>query len=67
MKRHSLVQFVYSIQFVQPVFQEYKIYNFKIHLFSFLNIKQTNDGIFLNKAGENFNLTKLFWSVRVRL
>ena len=36
----------------QPVFQENKIYNFKIHLISFLNTKQTNDGIFFNKAGK---------------
>ena len=63
MKRRSLVQFVFK----QPVFQENKIYNFKIHLFSFLNTKQTNDGIFLNKAGENFNLAKIFWNVRVQL
>ena len=25
---------------------------------------QTNDGIFLNKTGENFNLAKIFWDVR---
>ena len=41
------------------------IYNFKIHLFSFINTKQTNDGIFLNKIGENFNLAKIFWNVTV--
>ena len=51
----------------QPVFQENKIYNFKIHLISFLNTKQTNDGIFLNNAGQNFNLANIFWNVRVRL
>ena len=51
MKRHNLVQFVFK----QPVFQKNKIYNFKIHLFSFLNTKQTDDGIFSNKTGENFN------------
>ena len=50
MKRHSLVQFVLN----QPVFKENKICNFKIHLFLILNTKQTNDGIFSNKAGENF-------------
>ena len=32
-----------------------------------LNTKQTNDGIFSNKAGENFNLAKIFLNVRVRL
>ena len=51
----------------QPVFQEHKIYNFEIHLFSILDTKQINDGIFLNKTGENVNLAKLFWNVRVRL
>ena len=51
----------------QPVFQEKKIYNFKIHLYSFLSTKQTNDGIFSSKTGENFNLAKIFWSVRVGL
>ena len=60
MKRHL-------IQLSQPVFQEKKINNFKIHLLSFLNIKQTNDGIFSNKTGENFNLAKIFRNVRVRL
>ena len=39
----------------------------KIHLFSILNTKQANDGIFSNKAGENFNLAKLFLNVRVQL
>ena len=42
MERHSLVQFALN----QPVFQENKICNSKIHLFSFLNTKQTNDGTF---------------------
>ena len=32
-----------------------------------LNTKQTNNGIFSNKAGENFNLAKIFLNVRVRL
>ena len=50
-----------------PVFQENKIYSFKIHLFSFWNIKKTNDGIFLNKTGDNFNLAKIFWNVNVWL
>ena len=40
------------------------MYNFKIHLFSFLNTKQTNNGIFFNKTGDNFNLAKSFWNVR---
>ena len=40
----------YSLFLTESVFQENKIYNFQIHLFSFLNTKQTIDGIFLNKA-----------------
>ena len=32
----------------------------QIHLFSILNTKQTNNGIFSNKVGENFNLAKIF-------
>ena len=32
-----------------------------------LNNKQTNDDIFSNKAGQNFNLAKRFLNVRVRL
>ena len=55
----------YSLFLNHPVFQENKIYNFISHL-SFLNTKQTNDGIFMNKARENFNLAKIFWNVRVR-
>ena len=58
MKRHNLVHLFLN----EPVFQENKIYNFKIHLFSFLNTRQTNDGIFLNKTGENFNLAKIFYN-----
>ena len=57
----------YSLFLNQPVFEENKIWNFKIHLFSILNTKQTNDGIFSNKAGEKFNLAKNFRNVRVRL
>ena len=38
-----------------------------MNLISILNTKQINDGIFLNKAGENFNLEKIFLKVRVRL
>ena len=51
MKRLSLVQFV---------FKENNFCNYKIHLFSILNTKQTNDAIFSNKAGKNFNLAKKF-------
>ena len=51
----------------QPVFQESKIHNFKINLFSFLNSKQGNDSIFLNTTRDNFNLAKIFWNMRVRL
>ena len=50
----------YSLFLNQTVFQE-------LHLISFLNAKQTNDGIFLNMTGENFNLANNFWNVRVRL
>ena len=32
-----------------------------------LNTKETNDGIVSKKAGENFNLEKIFLNVRVRL
>ena len=59
MKRHSLVQLVFL--------KKNKICNFKTHLFSILNTTQTNDGIFSNKAGENFNLAKIFLDVRVQL
>ena len=51
----------------QPVLQENKIYSFKIHLFSFLNTTQINNGVFSNKTEENFNLAKIFWNMRVRL
>ena len=50
----------HSLFLNQPVFQENKIYTFKIHLFSFFNTNQANDDISLNKTGENFNLTKIF-------
>ena len=50
----------YSLFLNQPVFQENKICNFKISLFSILNTKETNNVIFSNKAGENFNLAKIF-------
>ena len=50
----------YSLFLNQLIFQENKICNFEIHLFSIINIKQTNDGIFSNKAGKNFNLAKIF-------
>ena len=49
MKRHSLVQFVFK-----SAFYENQFCNFIIHLFSILNTKQTNDGLFSNKAGEKF-------------
>ena len=32
-----------------------------------LNTKETNDGVFSNKAGENFNLAKIFLNVRIQL
>ena len=41
--------------------------HFKIYLLYFLNTKQTNDGTFWNITGENFNLAKIFWNVRIRL
>ena len=43
----------YSLFLHQPVFQENKIYNFNIHLFSYLNTKQTNDGIFFEQDWRN--------------
>ena len=55
----------HSLFLNQPVFQENKICNFKTYLFSFLDTIQTNDGFFSNKTGENFNLAKTFWNVRV--
>ena len=55
-KRHSLVQSVFK----SACFSIKQNLQFKIHLFSILNTKQTNDGIFSNKAGENFNLAKIF-------
>ena len=57
----------HSLLLNQLVFQENKICNFKIHLFSILNIKQTNDHIFSNKIGKIFNLIKIIWNVKVRL
>ena len=62
-KNHNLVQFVFK----SACFLINKFCSFKIHLFLILNTKQTNDGIFSNKAGENFNLKKNFLNVRVRL
>ena len=55
MKRHSLVKFVFK----SACFSRKKNYIFKIHLFSFLSTKQTNDGIFLNKTWDNFNPNKV--------
>ena len=63
MKRHSLVQFVFK----SASFLRKEICNIKIHLFSILNTKQTNDGTFSNKVGENVNLAKIFLKVRVQL
>ena len=57
----------YSLFLNQHVFQENKICNYEIYLSSFSNTKETNDSIFLNKTRENFNLTKIFWNVKVRL
>ena len=56
MKRHSLVQFAFK----SACFSRNQICIFKIRLFLFLNTKQTNDGIFLEKTGENFNMAKIF-------
>ena len=42
----------YSLFLNQPVFQENKIYSFTVHLFSFLNSKQTSDGVFLTRLGK---------------
>ena len=63
MKRHNLEQFVFK----SACFFKKKLCSFKIHSFSILNTKQTNDGIFSNMAGENFILAKIFLDVRVRL
>ena len=63
MKRHSLVPFIFKSACLLRI----NFYNFKIHLFSILNTKQTNDCIFSNKAGENFNLAKIFLNVGVQL
>ena len=56
MERHSLVQFVFK----SACFSRKRTYNFKVRISSFLNTKQTNDGIFFKKTGENFNLAKTF-------
>ena len=63
MKRHSLVQFAFK----STCFLSKQIFQFKIHLFSILNTKQANDGIFSNRTKENFNFAKTFLNVRVRL
>ena len=66
-KRHSLVNSVFKsvcllrkqvLRFENPVF-----FDFNPDIFT----KQTNDGIFSKKAGENFHLAKMFFNVRVRL
>ena len=56
-KRHSLVQFVFKSAYVlrKQILQFQNSF-----FFSILNTKQTNDGIFSNKAGGNFNLAKIF-------
>ena len=60
MKRNVLAGTAwYSLFFNKCVFQENKICNFKIHLFSLLRTKQKIKVFFLNKAGENFNLAKI--------
>ena len=60
MKRHSYVQFVFR----STCFSRKQNLPFKVRLFSFLNTKQTNDGNFLKKTRENFNLAKIFCNVR---
>ena len=57
----------YSLILNQSIFSENKFCNFKIHLFSIFNTRETNDGIFLNKAGENINLANMFLNVRALL
>ena len=42
----------YSLFLNQPVFSENKFCNFKVHLFSILNTKQTNDGFFRTRLGK---------------
>ena len=64
MKRHSLAQSVFKSACFS---RKQKIYNFKIHLSSFSNTKQTNGAIFLNTTGDNFNLAKICWNMKVRL
>ena len=63
MKRYNLAGFVFKSA---CFFVFFKICSFKIHLFSILNTKETNHGIFSNMAGENFILDKIFLDVRVR-
>ena len=67
-KSYNLIKIIpiQNLQFYNSIFQENKIYNFKIHLFSFLSIKQTNDPNVLNTTLDNFNLTKIFCNMRVR-
>ena len=62
MKRYNLVQFVFK----SACFSRKQNLQFQ-NSFIFIFKHQTNDGIFLNKTGENFNLTKIFWDVGVRL
>ena len=52
MKRHSLVQFAFN--FISACFfEKTKFAILKLFIFNFKH--QTNDGIFSNKAEENFN------------
>ena len=59
-KRHSLVN---------SVFKSVCLLRKQVLRFENPDIftKQTNDGIFSKKAGENFHLAKMFFNVRVRL
>ena len=62
MSQSGTVRFYISLFFKKTNFEISKI-----HLFSILNTKQINDGSFSNKAGENFNLVKIFLNERFRL
>ena len=55
MKRNVLAGTAwYSLFFNKCVFQENKICNFKIHLFSLLRTKQKNKGIFFEQGWVKF-------------
>ena len=51
---------LYSLFLNQPAFEENKLSSFKIHLFSILNTKQTNDGIFRTRLEKLLIWQKLF-------